>query len=126
MNIRSFPVLGQKSIIYLRKFGFRSFVSKVYIYTKNRFQRSRDNISYAKFLKLERFDVKKIEKEISGFKYTPLISFVIPTYNTPLNFLFEAIDSIKSQVYLNWEVIIYDDGSSSKATIYIINISILI
>lgn len=116
MNIRKIPVLGKKSILYIKRFGIKSFVMKVYTYTKSRFQRSRDNISYSKFLKLEKFDVKKMKKEISEFKYNPLVSFVIPTYNTPPNFLFEAIESVKSQVYTNWEVIIYDDGSSSKST----------
>lgn len=43
----------------------------------------------------------------------PLVSIVIPTYN---NFegLLAAIESIYSQTYENYEIIIINDGSSDK------------
>lgn len=43
-----------------------------------------------------------------------LISTIIPTYNTPIEFLKEAIESILSQSYPNWEAIIVDDGSTPE------------
>ena len=41
----------------------------------------------------------------------PLISVIIPTYNR-LPLLQEAIASVRSQTYTNWELIIVDDGST--------------
>lgn len=42
----------------------------------------------------------------------PLISVVMPVFNTPEQFLVEAIESVQAQTYRNWELCIADDGSS--------------
>ena len=43
---------------------------------------------------------------------TPLVSIIMPFYNTPAQFLHEAIRSIYAQTYSNWELILVDDGSA--------------
>lgn len=43
---------------------------------------------------------------------TPLISIVTPLYNTPRLFLVDAVESVLSQSYGNWELILIDDGSN--------------
>ncbi|HEY2722643.1 MAG TPA: glycosyltransferase, partial [Chitinophagaceae bacterium] len=50
----------------------------------------------------------------SNFQYRPLISIVLPAYNTPLEWLKECINSVFSQVYDNWELCIADDNSSNE------------
>ena len=40
-----------------------------------------------------------------------LISIVMPTYNTPLAMLDEAVDSLRAQAYPHWELVIADDAS---------------
>lgn len=45
----------------------------------------------------------------------PLISLVMPTYNTEPRWLREAIDSVLRQDYPDWELCIVDDGSTSRA-----------
>jgi glycosyltransferase involved in cell wall biosynthesis len=47
------------------------------------------------------------------FKYQPLISIVVPCYNTPEKYLKPLIDSIISQKYENWELCIVN-GSTDK------------
>jgi len=42
----------------------------------------------------------------------PLISVVMPTYNTPERYLCLAIESVLAQAYQNWELCIADDASS--------------
>ncbi|MDP4264761.1 MAG: glycosyltransferase family A protein [Bacteroidota bacterium] len=43
----------------------------------------------------------------------PKVSIILPTYNRA-NFIMRTIDSIRSQTYQNWELIIMDDGSDDN------------
>ncbi len=45
-------------------------------------------------------------------QYRPLISVIMPVYNADLNWLDQAIGSIRNQVYQEWELCIADDCSS--------------
>jgi glycosyltransferase involved in cell wall biosynthesis len=45
-----------------------------------------------------------------------LISIVTPFLNTPPEFLAEAVESVLSQSYPNWEMLLIDDGSSDEST----------
>jgi glycosyltransferase involved in cell wall biosynthesis len=42
-----------------------------------------------------------------------LVSIVIPTFNSE-KFIAETIESIQTQTFTNWEVVVVDDGSSDK------------
>lgn len=46
----------------------------------------------------------------------PLISVLIPTYNTDPEILRECIESVKFQTYPYWEICIADDGSTNPST----------
>lgn len=50
---------------------------------------------------------KKIDKQ-------PLISIIVPVYNTPIEYLKDMIQSVKNQSYGNWELILVDDASSNN------------
>ena len=54
---------------------------------------------------------------LEGLRYQPLISVLMPTYNTPVQHLIAAVDSVRHQFYPRWEICICDDASSSKETI---------
>jgi glycosyltransferase involved in cell wall biosynthesis len=47
-------------------------------------------------------------------KTGPLISILIPVYNTPGKWLIAAIESVRHQSYKNWELCIADDASPAK------------
>jgi glycosyltransferase involved in cell wall biosynthesis len=49
---------------------------------------------------------------------TPTVSIVLPTFNR-LQFLREAVDSVFAQSYLEWELIIADDGSDGETLAYL-------
>ena len=44
----------------------------------------------------------------------PLVSIIMPVYNCEL-FLSKSIESVISQSYKNWELLIVDDGSKDKS-----------
>jgi len=45
--------------------------------------------------------------------YTPKVSIILPTYNRA-GFIMQTIESIRTQTYSNWELIIVDDGSNDN------------
>ena len=47
------------------------------------------------------------------------ISVVLPTYNTPVPFLREAVESILNQTFKDFEFIIIDDGSTDESRDYL-------
>lgn len=53
-----------------------------------------------------------IEEQISHWKQPPLISIIMPVYNAPISYLIDAIGSVQSQLYPNWELCIADDAST--------------
>jgi GT2 family glycosyltransferase len=46
----------------------------------------------------------------------PLVSIIVPTYNYA-HFIGEALESVQSQTYSNWECIVVDDGSTDDTGI---------
>lgn len=58
-------------------------------------------------------------KQYSG-KNAVLISILMPTYNTPEQYLRECIESIIVQSYPHWELCIADDNSPDKSVVEII------
>lgn len=55
----------------------------------------------------------------NGFMLNPKISIIVPTWNTPKNFLIEMIESVLKQTYNNWELCIAD-GASGKDTVEVL------
>ena len=58
--------------------------------------------------------LKKQTIEGKKFSYKPLISIVVPTYNTPKLLLKEMLESVIAQSYPNWELCIADDASTDE------------
>ncbi|MBE2199759.1 MAG: glycosyltransferase family 2 protein [Anaerolinea sp.] len=47
---------------------------------------------------------------------TPLVSVMMPFYNTSAAFMTEAIESVLAQTYPQWELLLVDDGSTNAAS----------
>jgi len=54
----------------------------------------------------------KMRRIADGFAYKPLISVVMPCYNPKPEWLREAIESVRRQIYPHWELCIADDAST--------------
>ncbi len=55
---------------------------------------------------------RRYEEEYA-FEYRPLISILVPLYNTPQNFLSAMMGSVKDQTYKNWQLCLAD-GSDEQ------------
>jgi GT2 family glycosyltransferase len=62
----------------------------------------------------------EISSKIHGFSYKPIISIVLPTYNSDETLLRYCIDSVISQRYPYWELCIADDASTNPRVCNII------
>jgi glycosyltransferase involved in cell wall biosynthesis len=80
--------------------------------------------TYQKWIEL--FDTRdgatrqRIEDRVSALKSAPAISVIMPVYNPPVHLLRAAIDSVRSQIYPNWELCIADDCSTDANVVQLL------
>jgi O-antigen biosynthesis protein len=60
-----------------------------------------------------RYAPDRAARKIAGFRYKPIISIVMPVYNTPPEYLRRAINSVRAQYYPYWDLCICDDASAA-------------
>ncbi len=73
------------------------------------------NAQYQVWLERHRLnpqDVATMKAAVDTFTYTPLISIVVPVYDTDEIWLRKAIESIRAQIYSHWELCLANDGST--------------
>ncbi|HEY6333525.1 MAG TPA: glycosyltransferase family 2 protein, partial [Blastocatellia bacterium] len=59
-----------------------------------------------------RYKPERAASEIAAFQYRPVVGIVMPTFETPRQWLVKAIESVCAQYYPYWELCICDDASS--------------
>lgn len=64
---------------------------------------------------IDQADRQGMKRYLETATYKPLISILLPVHNAPESFLRKAIESVRSQVYENWELCISDDNSGSES-----------
>ncbi|MGG6294559.1 glycosyltransferase family 2 protein [Leptolyngbya sp. AN02str] len=64
---------------------------------------------------LTKKDILSIQADIQQLSYQPRFSIILPVYNIEPAFLVRAIESVRNQLYKNWELCIVDDGSTLPA-----------
>ena len=57
-----------------------------------------------------------LNRIIETMEQQPFFSIIVPVYNTPSELLIKLLDSVKSQWYPHWELILADDSSPSTQT----------
>lgn len=72
--------------------------------------------AYRAWMKKEATDIEKVlgaaSQDIAGFNYRPVISIIMPVWNTRAEYLEKAIQSVCNQAYPYWELCIADDAST--------------
>ena len=88
-----FPLL-QKGILSIRREGLGKFIEKARYYIR----RNKDILTlgiikgdYHRWMKKNKLSKRKIEKEITGFRYRPKISIIIPVFNVDPKWLMLVI-----------------------------------
>jgi GT2 family glycosyltransferase len=78
---------------------------------------TRNVVSYGQWIELvEQRNApsrEEVRSAAAHHRLRPLISIVMPTYNTPEGFLRRAIQSVRTQSYPFWELCVADDASTS-------------
>jgi GT2 family glycosyltransferase len=62
-------------------------------------------------------DLDRMQQEALGFAFQPLVSIITPVFNTPVRWLRECVESVLTQTYEKWELILIDDDSTEPATL---------
>lgn len=85
------------------------------IYYRTNHQDNSDNYAaWCALSELNSSDFTRAKTELKKFPLQPKISVVLPTYNSNLKWLEEAIESVIAQPYDNWELCIADDASTNS------------
>jgi len=66
-----------------------------------------------RFDRLRRAEARAIRQSIERLAYQPLLSVIMPVYNSDERWLRAAIQSVERQLYAKWELCIADDCSTS-------------
>jgi glycosyltransferase involved in cell wall biosynthesis len=61
--------------------------------------------------RLNRLDLQNARRQINQWQYRPKFSVILPVYNVEAKWLEKAIQSVRNQIYPDWELCIADDAS---------------
>ena len=103
------PYNIKKGILYFQHYGAKGFWVKL----TERFQK--DDISYQEWYLRHVPGKEELERQSREvFVKNPLISILVPVYNTPIHFLADMISSVRQQSYPNWELCIANANPSNQ------------
>jgi O-antigen biosynthesis protein len=80
-------------------------------------QRKRPTTGYQNWFEQHRANAQALRlmrDKARTFASRPLISVVMPVFDTPVKRLDEAVQSVLAQAYENWELLLIDDGSGDS------------
>ena len=101
----------EKGLLYLQHYGVKKTVAKT---IRKMMGHDQEHYSYRQFLKENPVSEQELENQRQTvFAYNPVISIVIPLYNTKEKFLTELIHSFTDQTYPHWQLCL-GDGSPKE------------
>ena len=107
---KMFSLINVKRVIkYLFNYGVVSLTHRL-------LEEFSSNYRYRRWI-LQNEIKEEINKKKIAFDFMPKLSIIVPTFNTPVNYLKEMIESVLNQSYTNWELCIAD-GSICRDNIH--------
>lgn len=101
--------LAGRGIRYIRKHGIMQLYRKV---MERRLQNQMER-PYSRWLQEQQPDEAQLQAQRARqFEKSPKISVLVPTYETPEEFLRQMVESLCDQTYGNWELCIADGSCS--------------
>ena len=112
------PYNIKKGLLYMKHFGPKEF----WIRLTERFQA--DDVDYEEWYKNHKPTMEELQRQREEkFDYEPMISILVPVYNTPEEFLKQMIQSVRKQTYDNWELCIANANPANETVAEILRIS---
>ncbi len=106
-----------KALNYISKNGLKGFGKKLRTSSRKTIIGEKE---YAQFLEKNSLTKGELEAQKNvAFEFSPLISIVVPTYNTSERMLKEMLASCIEQTYSNWELCIADASSDDNVFLII-------
>ena len=99
------PYKIKKGFRYLKHYGPKAFWNRLLD------KMEPDQVPYGPWQKRHKASEEELErqrKQGKKFACQPLISVVVPCYQTPENYLLEMMDSVRMQSYGNWQLCLAD------------------
>lgn len=111
---------GKKVYYSLRHLGFRATLGRIAEKVRKAKSAFIEESQYHAWQKhREEEFVRTVDRradEIAGWFQTPLVSLIMPAYNSKAEWIMEAVESIICQPYTSWELVIVDDASTDTGT----------
>lgn len=117
---KNLPVLVQLSIIRIKKEGIIKTVKRIgefFIWLFKEKPPILNTVEYNRWLSKNRITANRrnqMKKDIVRLTIKPTITIVMPVYKTNEVWLRKAVESVRNQIYSNWELCIVDDGSRKR------------
>jgi GT2 family glycosyltransferase len=109
-SLKALPRRGRKVLRIVRREGWRGLW---YAFEEHFLHTDRQLYElWQRRHRLTAWDLNRIRKEIEAFPCRPLISVLLPVYNTDEIWLRKCLDSVLAQLYPHWELCIADDAST--------------
>lgn len=99
------PYRIKKGIRYFKHYGAKAFLNRL------RDKMEPEDVPYAPWYEKYRADSEELarqSKQEGKLAYRPLVSIVVPCYQTPETYLREMLDSVRAQSYANWQLCLAD------------------
>lgn len=97
--------------------GYKALFDFLLTRLKEKLKRKKSYQRWLQKHQMTEADIALACQEIKNWQFQPKFSIVLPVYNIDKQWLEKAIDSVRNQIYTNWELCIADDAST-KPHIY--------
>lgn len=104
-NMKITPYKIKKGIRYLKHYGPKAFFNRL------RDKMEPDQVPYGPWFERYRAKEEELLHQRKGWKkfaYQPMISIIVPCYQTPEKYLLEMMESVCEQSYGNWQLCLMD------------------